>query len=103
MSGIDAFENLWQPSPACHAGEFVLIQRVERDVDPAHTGCVEVISKPSELAAIGCHRQFFQGAAIEVAGHGTEERHNIAADKWFAASYPELFDAKANEGRAHSV
>ena len=54
---IYATQHLWQTPPTRDTGKFFVVQRIERNIDPAHTSSGQVAGKPLELAAICRQRQ----------------------------------------------
>ena len=62
---VDAAQHLGQTAPAGHPREFRLVERVERDVDPAHPGRVEVAREALELRAVGGDGQFVEIARVK--------------------------------------
>ena len=101
LRGLDPGQDLRQAPPARDIGEFLVIERVERDIDPPHPCCKQVVSKARQLAAIGGQRQFLQRATFQMPGHSAEERHDIAPHQRLAARDAQLFHTQPHEGRTH--
>jgi hypothetical protein len=103
LRGVDALDHLRQAAPAGDVGKFLLVERVERDVHPAHACGVEIVCETLKLAAIGGECEFLEIARIEMPGHGVKEGHDPLAHQGLAAGDAQFFHAHAHEGRAHAV
>ena len=98
--GVEAVEDLGEATEAGDGAELALVEGVEGDVDPADAAVGELVGEAGELAAVGGDGELVEGAAVEVARHGAEEGHDVAADEGLAAGDAELADAEGDEGRA---
>ncbi len=79
LGGVDAGEHLLQVAPAGQSAEALLVQRVERDVQPLHAAGGELIGEAGELRAIGGQRQLFQRPGLQVPAERAEQRHHVPA------------------------
>jgi len=59
--------------------EFRRVERVDRDIDPAHAAIIELTGIAGELAAVGRQGQLGEGAADEVTTQHAKEGDDIAA------------------------
>ena len=99
----ESVEHLRQPAPAGDAGELRRVERVERDVDPAHAAGDELGGVAAELAAVGGERELLERAGREVARHRVEEGQDALAHQGLAAGDAQLPHAEADEGVAEPV
>ena len=99
----EPFENHIEPAAAGDLGEFRRVERVDRDVDPAHAAIAQFAGIAGELAAVGRQGQLVERAGAEMAAERAEEGHDVAADQRLTAGQAELLDAEPDEGAAHPV
>ena len=66
------------------------VERVERDVDPAHARPRQRLGVALELAAVGRDRQLLEGTGAQVPAELLDQPHDVAPDQGLAASQPDL-------------
>ncbi len=103
LRGIDAGQNLVQPSPARDGEELVGVECVERDVDASHAVAGEFTGIFRQLRAIGGQRELVERASRKMARERGDERHDSAPHERLSARESQLSDAAGNEGAAQPV
>jgi len=71
---------LGQAAPTGDTGEFLLVKRIEGDIDPLHTASGQINGVFLKLAAIGRERQFPQSTRFQMPRHGLEKRHDATSN-----------------------
>ena len=99
----EPFEDRLEPAAAGDLGELRRVERVDRDVDPAHAAIAQFAGVAGELAAIGRQGQLVERAGADMPAERAEQGHDVAADQRLAAGQAKLFDAEPDEGAAHPV
>jgi hypothetical protein len=90
------------PAAPRDLGEFLLVQRIERDIEPLDPSLGQSTRMAPELAAIGGDSQLFESVA-EVAADGLHQFHDVAPDQGLAAGQPHLLHPAPDEGRDDGV
>ena len=103
LGGGDAVQHLLEIAPAGDGGEFRRVQRVQRDVQPAHAGVIQLGCVFAELGAVGGQRQLVQPAALQMPAQAADQAHDIAADQRLAAGQAQLAHPHIDEGTAQPV
>ena len=100
---LDAFQHLLQTAPPGQRLELGRVQRVERNVDAAHTGIVELSGETGELAAVRGQGQLVQRTGFQVTAQAVNQMHDIAADQGFTTGQAQFAHAHIDECAAHAV
>ena len=95
--GLDPREDLGQAAPSGDGGEFIILERIKRDIDPPHPQIIERLRKAAELAAIGGEGQFLERACFQMPSHRLEKGHDATAHQGFPACDPQFLDPKIDE------
>ena len=95
-------------APAGDRLELVGIQRVDRDVDPAHArDGMQLLGEARQLAAVGGQRQLFERAVgrhvRQPPAQALDQRHHVATHQRLAAGQPQLLDPEPDERAAQPV
>jgi hypothetical protein len=93
LRGLDPGHHLLVAAPAGDSPEALRVERVERDVHPAHAGRGQRLGVALELAAVGGHRQLVEGARAQVPAERAHQPHHVAPDQRLAAGEPDLAHA----------
>ena len=103
FGGGEAVEHLVEPAAPGDLGEFRGVERVDRDIDPAHAAFAQLVGVARELAAVGRQGQLVERAGLEVPAERAEQGHDVAPHQRLAAGQAQLPDAEPDEGAAHPV
>ena len=100
---VDPAQHLRQTSPTGDVGEFLIVQRIKRDIHTAHARSIKIGGIAFQLAAIGGQRQLFQRAGVQMAGHAVEEGHDTLADQRLTAGDAQLLHTQIDKVGAQPI
>lgn len=103
LGGGQPFQHLLELAPAGDGGEFFRVERIERNIDPAHAGAHQRFAVFGELAAVGRERQLVERALAEQFPEPFDQGHHPAAHQRLAAGQAQFAHAEAHEGAAQPL
>ncbi len=103
LGGLDPRHHLVESAPPGDGCEALTVQRVQRDVDPAHAGTRKFAREPRELAAVGGERELVERARADMATELVDQPHHVAPNQRLAAGQPQLAHPQIDKGGAKAV
>ena len=90
LRGGEPVEHLVEPAAPGDLGELGGVERIDRDIDPAHAAFAQLVGVARELAAVGRQGQLVERAGIEMPPERMEQRHDVAPHQRLAAGQAQL-------------